>query len=286
MIFISISHLFSLILTSQSCYHLLFDAGTPVDLDRLDGIREDFSKVHGFKPVVIQDCAHAFGAESENKTTKKYSKVSKLRNGHMCCFSTQAIKHLTTGDGGILTLFDQSLYERGKLLRWYGIDRDKRNYKRKDLRLESDIVEYGYKFHMNDLNATIGLANLPHMSEILAKCRDNARFYNQELCDLSAKGLEIIHNTQGSSFWLYTIRLIGLGKKQAFMDFMKSDNITVTQVHKRNDINTCVKQFQEELPNMDKLEKEMICIPVGWWLTKECLERVVRSIKSFLAVSE
>ena len=49
-------------------------------------------------------------------------------------------KHLTTGDGGFITLPNEELYDRCKLLRWYGIDRDKRNYKGKDLRLENDIV--------------------------------------------------------------------------------------------------------------------------------------------------
>jgi hypothetical protein len=44
----------------------------------------------------------------------------------------------------------------GKLLRWYGIDRDKRNYKGKDFRLESDVTEYGFKMHMNDFAASLG----------------------------------------------------------------------------------------------------------------------------------
>ena len=52
-------------------------------------------------------------------------------------------------------------------MRWFGIDRDKRNYKGKDFRLENDIAEYGYKFHMNDISATIGLHNLPHIPELL-----------------------------------------------------------------------------------------------------------------------
>ena len=97
--------------------------------------------------MVVEDCAHAFGAEYNGK---------KLSNhGNICVYSTQAIKHLTTGDGGIITLPNEKLYNRCKLLRWFGIDRDKRNFKGKDFRLEHDIAEYGYKYHMNDINATI-----------------------------------------------------------------------------------------------------------------------------------
>ena len=127
--------------------------GNPVDLDSLKEVQEYSFQKFGFRPMIVEDCAHAFGAEYNGK------KIG--NNENICVFSLQAIKHLTTGDGGIITLPNENLYNRCKLLRWYGIDRDKRNYNGKDFRLENDIVEYGYKFHMNDINATIGLCNLP-----------------------------------------------------------------------------------------------------------------------------
>ena len=80
-------------------------------------------------------------------------------------------------------MVNEKLYERCKLLRWYGIDRDKRNYKGKDFRLENDITEYGYKFHMNDINATIGMYNLPHMDYLLEKNRKNAAYLDENLND-------------------------------------------------------------------------------------------------------
>jgi predicted RNase H-like nuclease (RuvC/YqgF family) len=46
------------------------------------------------------------------------------------------------------------------------------------------------------------------------------------------------------------------------MEYMKKKDIMVSQVHQRNDINSCVKEYQVELPNLDKLEKEMVCVPV------------------------
>ena len=129
-------------------------AGLPVDLDPVYALAER----HGLR--VIEDCAHAIGAEHRGLKLGSH--------GNMCVFSLQAIKHLTTGDGGIITLPSKALYDRCKLLRWYGIDRDKRNYQGKDFRLESDVTEYGFKMHMNDLSATLGLANLPHLDRILA----------------------------------------------------------------------------------------------------------------------
>ena len=80
-----------------------------------------------------------------------------------------------------------------------------------------------------------------------------------------------------SGYWLYSIRVLN-DKKQEFMEKMKEANIMTSQVHNRNDINSCVKEFQEILPNLDILEKELVCIPVGWWLTNENIKYIVNII--------
>jgi dTDP-4-amino-4,6-dideoxygalactose transaminase len=246
--------------------------GTPVDLDSLNEIQEYSQSKFGFKPMIVEDCAHAFGSEYNGRMIGN--------NKNICVFSLQAIKHLTTGDGGLITLPNEILYERCKLLRWYGIDRDKRNYKGKDFRLENDILEYGYKFHMNDINATIGLYNLPHIKEMLNKHRANAEFYNEKLNNIKDIKLLTINSKCKSAYWLYTIRILN-GRKYEFMEKMKEAGIMTSQVHNRNDINTCVKDYQEVLPNLDIIEKELVCIPVGWWLTQENLEYIVEKINSF-----
>jgi dTDP-4-amino-4,6-dideoxygalactose transaminase len=246
--------------------------GNPVDLDALKEVQEYSLEKFGFKPMIVEDCAHAFGAE--------YNRKKIGSNENICVFSLQAIKHLTTGDGGIITLPNEELYERCKLLRWYGIDRDKRNYGGKDFRLENDIVEYGYKFHMNDINATLGIYNLPHMDGILEKNRSNAIYYDENLKDIT--GIQLMYNNPkcNSAYWLYSIRVLH-GKKVEFMNVMKEAGIMTSQVHNRNDINSCVKDFVEQLPYLDVLEKELVCIPVGWWLTQENLDHIVSTIRSF-----
>ena len=91
----------------------------------------------GFRPRVVEDCAHAIGAEHRGL---------KLGNhGNFCCFSLQAIKHLTSVDGGLLLCPNNTLYERGKLIRWFGIDRNKRSGSG-DFRMEPDIPEVRASF--------------------------------------------------------------------------------------------------------------------------------------------
>ena len=255
--------------------YLVHWGGNPIDLDELDKICEVHRLRYGFKPMVVEDCAHSFGAEYNGK------KIGSSKN--ICVFSLQAIKHLTTGDGGFITLPNENLYERCKLLRWYGIDRDKRNYKGKDLRLENDILEYGYKFHMNDVNATIGLYNLPHMDGLLEKNRRNAALFDEKLKNINDIQLLKSNSKCNSAYWLYTIRVLN-GKKQEFMEKMKEANIMTSQVHNRNDINSCVKDFVERLPNIDILEKELVCIPVGWWLDEKDIEYIIEKIFNYLKI--
>jgi dTDP-4-amino-4,6-dideoxygalactose transaminase len=241
--------------------------GYPVDLDALKELQEEHLIKYGYKFMIVEDCAHAFGAEYKGK---------KLGNhGNICVFSFQAIKHLTTGDGGLIVLPDKELYERAKLLRWFGIDRDKRNYNRKDFRLENDISEWGYKYHMNDINATIGMYNLPHINGLLEKNRMNNSYLYEKL--QSVNDIELLENKDDrkSGCWLFTMKV---ERKELFNAKMKECGIMTSQVHNRNDLNSCVSDFICELPNITELEKSLICIPVGWWLNQDDLDYIVEKI--------
>lgn len=243
--------------------------GSPIDLNKLKEIQDYTLKKFGFKLQVIEDCAHAFGAEYYGKKIGTH--------GNTCVFSLQAIKHLTTGDGGLIFLPDKKSYDRAKLLRWFGIDRNKRSGG-KDFRMENDVKEWGYKFHMNDINATIGLCNLPYIEKNLERIRYNAKFYDNKLKNI--KGVKLLKNTEKSlsAYWLYTIKI---ESKYDFINFMKEKNVMVSQVHNRNDLHSCVKEYKCNLPILDELEKEIICLPCGWWITDGDLEYIVNCIKEF-----
>ena len=65
---------------------------------------------------------------------------------------------------------------------------------------------------------------------------------------------------------------------------MRRLRIMVSQVHNRNDINYCVKKYKERLVNLYLLEKELVCIPVGWWLTDKEKEYIVQSIINYFNI--
>lgn len=119
--------------------------GYPCDMDEINAL----SRKHGLK--VIEDAAHAVGASYRGEP------VGTL--GDFAIFSFQAIKQITTGDGGMLICRDVHEHQKSLRRRWFGIDRDKR--KPSPLgQPEWDITELGYKYHMNDIGAAMGLAQL------------------------------------------------------------------------------------------------------------------------------
>lgn len=239
--------------------------GYPNDLDKIRSIQEKSYLKLGFKPAVIEDGAHSFGSRYKGKLIGSH--------GNLTMFSLQAIKHVTSVDGGLLISPHKELHNRGRLIRWYGIDRDG---DRKDFRCEANIEEWGYKFHMNDVCATVGIENLKHADDIVNSHRSNASFYDSELSD--ADGVNLLRRDEGfdSSFWIYSMLV---DNRDGFYRWMDECGISVSQVHERNDKHTCVAEYRSFLPTLDKTIGNVVSIPVGWWVTNEQREYIADCIK-------
>ena len=239
--------------------------GYPNDLDRLKELQNRCYQLYGFKPAIIEDGAHSFGSKYKGKLIGSH--------GNFTMFSLQAIKHITSVDGGILISPHSELNRRARLLRWYGIDRDS---DRKDFRCEADIEEWGFKFHMNDVNACIGLENLSHAQSIINQHKDNADFYDKSLTTIP--GLELLDRNPDfeSSFWIYSLKV---ENRQDFYSWMDECKIAVSQVHERNDKHSCTYEQRAFLPNLDRNIDKIVSIPVGWWINQEQREYIADCIK-------
>ena len=239
--------------------------GYPIDLDRLKQIQEKTFMMYGFKPEIIEDGAHSFGSKYKGKSIGSH--------GNLTMFSLQAIKHITSVDGGLLLSPNRDLYQRSKLVRWYGIDRDDN---RKDFRCEADIEEWGFKFHMNDVCATVGIENLKHVDSILNVHKSNALFYDNQLANINGLTQLIRQPGHESAFWIYSMLV---DDRDGFYKWMNECGIVVSQVHERNDKHTCVREYKTHLPTLDKTVGKIVSIPVGWWVTDEQREYIVDCIK-------
>ncbi len=235
--------------------------GYPCELDELNKITQS----RGIK--LIEDACHAFGSEYQNGKIGSHSDFA--------CFSFQAIKEMTTIDGGALVCKKKEDCERGRLLRWYGIDRKKN---RKDFRCEDDIKEFGYKFHMNDVTAVIGIEQLKYVEDTINKHRMNASTYNKAFKNLRAIEPLRYSSDRLSSYWLYTLRV---KKREKFMREMERCGIVVSQVHARNDKHTMFKEALANLPGVDEFASEHVCIPVGWWLSEDNVKYIIDTVVGY-----
>lgn len=243
--------------------------GYPVDLNRLERIISKFESKHGYRPMIVEDCAHAMGSYYDRKPLGTH--------GNIAVYSLQAIKHITSVDGGIMVLPNEELYKKAKLLRWYGLDRDSSA----DFRCSQDIADWGYKFHMNDVNAAIGHCNFNNLRTIVSYHIENAKYYRHKLAGIDGIQLLEHKDVKGSgidcAYWVFTLLAEdrdGLKRKLQSCDIMSS------QVHARNDKHPCVEQFREHLPAMDEVDRKMLCIPCGWWVDIDDAMKIVDTIKS------
>ncbi len=238
--------------------------GHACDLNKIEKIVSKCEQLYGFRPIIIEDCAHAWGAKYKNKLIGTH--------GNFAVFSFQAIKHFTTVDGGAIISPNNNYHRRAKLLRWYGLDRTISN----DFRCGQNISEWGFKFHMNDMNAAVGLANYPHINNLIEKHKFNGNYLNQALKNIS--GIQLLQHCDDceSAYWIYTMHV---RNRAGFMKKMKENNIATSLVHDRNDKHDCLKEYNSILPGLDSVSNTMICIPCGWWLKQEELDYMVETIR-------
>jgi len=224
----------------------------------------------------ISDAAHSFGA--------KYEKVP-VGNADLAdftAFSFQAIKSITTVDGGALAYKYLSDYRKGKLLRWFGVDRENTT----DFRGSLDVADWGYKFHMNDLNAAIGLVQLKYLEEVLEAQRLNAARYDAHLDEAYRRDREVPYGAQSAN-WLYTLILPRAGMQDAFRQHMAERGVEVSQVHWRNDRLSVFKKFfsaarADRLTGVDYYTERMMNIPVHSALTEEETAQVIDAANDFV----
>jgi dTDP-4-amino-4,6-dideoxygalactose transaminase len=218
---------------------------------------------------LIEDAAHAFGATYQGRHVGQISDFT--------AFSFQAIKQLTTIDGGCLACLNPEDFRRGKLLRWYGIDREQ---KRGDFRCEADIVEAGTKAHMNDVCATIGIEQMKYLPSILSQHQDNALYYDGELRRAGIKTVQPLRYKYDrfSTHWLYTVRALS---RDRFVKWMNDNGIQTSRVHQRNDIHTYAREFKADLPGVDEFNAFQANVPVGWWLSGDNKNYIINKIKEW-----
>lgn len=235
--------------------------GYPCDLDQMATI----ARRH--KLTLIQDGAQALGSTFQGKPLSEWD-----------CYlvvSFQAIKIITCVDGGMLSCPDEISYQEAIRRRWYGIDRVQRTPTTEGY-WDWAANEVGYKYHMNDVAAAIGLGNLAHFDELYNRRVEIVARYRQALVGVPGVTLFEAKSDRKSGHYLFTMHVEG---RAEFCKMMEEQSVEVSIVHRRNDLDPIFGGRRDDMPMLDEYEKTYINIPLHNHLTDDDVERVIESVR-------
>ncbi len=247
-------------------------AGLPCDLTAL----MDICNRKNIK--LIQDAAHSFGS------TYGGSDISS--HAHYTCYSFQAIKHITCGDGGALVCLDDSDFIEAKKLKWFGLDRENtkdKNGEWKGQRWNADVEKAGYKFNMNNISAAIGLSQIKHLKKIISSHRDNAKKYVEAFSKTDKIKPLIYPPDSEPSYWVFTALLDSSIDRDRLLSDLNKFGIGAGLVHVPNDPYSCFHESKADLPGVNFFHNHQISLPCGWWLSSEDIDIISNKVLSLIS---
>ena len=244
--------------------------GQACDMDAIHKIADRYNL------IVIEDAAHAVGAEYKGK------KIGSLSD--MTEFSFHPVKHITCGEGGIVTTNREDLYEKLKLFRTHGITREEKFLHKVDGPWYYEQIDLGYNYRITDIQAALGISQLGRIDKFLEKRKKIAAKYDEAFRDFD--GIEIPKQAEysNSAYHLYVIK-VDKSIRKALFEYLRANNIGVN-VHY---IPVYTFPYYREhgyenvkCENAEKLYESIISIPIYYDLSDEEQDYVIDKIKEFM----
>jgi len=220
---------------------------------------------------IVEDAAHAFGSTYHGKRIGSF--------GDVACFSFDPIKNLTCGEGGAVVTSSARLAETLRRKRLLGISKDTwMRYKNKRSWFY-EVVTEGYRYHMSNINAAIGLAQFEKFEELAGKRRDIAMEYDDFFKGVA--GIELLkRNCREIVPFNYTIRI--KKRRDDFMKYMEGEGISIGVNYIPNHLQPVFKKYSGRLPVTELVWKGIVSLPLYCDMTREELDKVKRSVKMFM----
>ena len=242
--------------------------GYPCDIDQIHTI----ARTYGLH--VIEDCAHACGSMYRGQMIGSISSLN--------CFSFHSVKNLSLGDGGAITTDNKFYYDRLMKLRWLGIDKSTfartemsgSNLNPRAYAWKYNVPEIGFKMHMNDINAAIGIEQLKLLDKENGRRAEIVEMYREGLKDVAGITFMKREADRRSSNHILAIRA---EKRDNLLDKMKSNDIHPGVHYLRNDLFPMYKA--SNLPNTARLQDELLSLPLHLALTNEEIGFVIDIIR-------
>lgn len=242
-------------------------AGRPCDMDALLQIGEET----GIR--IVEDAAHAIGSSYNGKKIGSF--------GDITCFSFDSIKVMTCGEGGAIVTNDEAFEDLSRKKRLLGIDRKAMHVK--DWKQRSwiyDVPTAGYRYHMSNINAAIGLAQIKKLDGFIAKRRELCHQYDALLAGV--EGVVCMPDAYDSMApFMYVIRVKN-GLRNKLKDYLMQNDIESGISYIPCHRFSLYQNSENNYPVTEAIFEEVLCLPLHYELTDENVRTVVSCIKDFL----
>jgi perosamine synthetase len=243
--------------------------GTACDMEAVDRLA---AQAH---IAVVEDAAHAFGS------TYQGQKIGAL--GHLTCFSFDPIKNITCGEGGAIVTNDQDLAARATARRVLGISRDAWSRLETACPWSYEVAGPGFRYHMSNINAAIGLEQLKRFETFRQRRREIARRYDEALAGIPGLVPREQHLAETCPFF-YVVRVLD-GRRDALMEHLKQCDIMTAVHYIPNHLHRAfAARPRASLPVAEQLVKEILTLPLFCEMTDEQVELVIAGVRRFFAV--
>jgi perosamine synthetase len=244
-------------------------AGSAADLEAI----HDLARRHGLH--VVEDAAHAFGS------TYRGRKVGGTQG--VACFSFDSIKTITCTEGGAITCTDEELFHVLRRKRILGVERNGQpgTAASRGPGWRYEVATRGFRYHMSEVNAAIGLVQLARADGFIARRREIARRYDAELVGLP--GIRpLAADYEESAPHIYVIR-VGGGRRDDLMSALGADGIETAVSYIPNHLQPLFRENGLVLPETEAAFDEILTLPLHCALSDADVAMVIERIRTFAA---
>ncbi len=226
----------------------------------------EFAKKNSLR--VIEDAAHSFGSKRDDKLIGY--------EGDIVCFSFDGIKNITSGEGGAILSSDTEFIQRAKDARLLGVHKDTQKRYAGQRSWDFDVTHQGFRYHMSNILAAIGIEQLKKIDQIAKKRREITKNYLSNLQDIK----EIAFLDFDYENIISHIFVIKVQNRDKLREYLLANDIECGIHYKPNHMLSKYKS-NYSLPITEKIYEQILTLPCQLDLTKEDQKRVINTIREF-----